>query len=108
MGLFFTSSRWRAPLQLIDCWLPERSLEAPSGGTRNPVLQRFTRAGWLGRSAANAPRLVAEEPRVRVVRPASAIRSADARLVVSGRIDVVCAALDHLADQDARRVSRAA
>lgn len=128
MGLFFSARSWRAPLQLIDCWLPEPGSTAPQrvgSGPRAPApssvtpgsvaVQRFTRAGWLGRKAANAPRLDdptdpagAEGPvcgaghsERRSGRPASAgARRSGARVVLSGRMDQVCAELDRLAAQE--------
>lgn len=146
MGLFFQARSWRAPLQLIDCWLPspdsaDRTPAAArlanlAGGTvrpASPAVQRFARAGWLGRKAANAPELgdpdgppgptspsgtprpaasaatspahggragvasaTAGQVRARVRGP---IRPAP-RLVLSGRMDQVCAELDRLVAQE--------
>lgn len=118
MGNRFTSSTWRAPIQLIDSWLPIPASAVP---LRNPskVVQLFTRAGWLNRPAANttfvdpAPELListqtpsASRPRhVRILRThgtASGCRT-DARLVISGRINDVCAELDRLATLEHRQ-----
>lgn len=96
MGLFFQStSNWRKPLQLIECWLPE-----PAPATRGarvsaikpttpptPAVRRFTRAGWLGRPASNEA-----GPRCRH----------DGRVVLAGRIDEVCRELDRLVDREAQ------
>lgn len=129
MGLFFSARSWRAPLQLIDCWLPSPGSSARKAGelrptipsaehTPSPVVQRFTRAGWLGRPAANAPRLDDPTDPPRPTRPTSpttqqrcahrseqtstrAPRSSGARVVLSGRMDRVCAELDRLAEQEA-------
>lgn len=129
MGLFFSARSWRAPLQLIDCWLPSPGISArkasdlraaaPSAErSPSPVVQRFTRAGWLGRPAANAPHLddptdptdpgragSATTPQRCTHRaeptPPRASRSAGARVVLSGRMDRVCAELDRLAEQEA-------
>lgn len=92
MGLFFQSSSWRKPLQLIECWLPEPAM---AGGRATPVgrpaatpaVRRFARAGWLGRPAANQ----APGPRCR-----------DGRVALAGRIDEVCRELERLAANEAR------
>lgn len=124
MGKIFTTNTWRAPLQLIDCWLP-----LPSRPTSRPVtsalaakaIQRFARAGWLNREAANsaAPRtsqtsaaeaLAPVACRVRVLRQAEA-RAAKrpvVRLVISGPINDVCAELDRLAALEQASMARAA
>ncbi len=138
MGLFFSARSWRAPLQLIDCWLPEPGAASlarqhaqgsmpirPATGQTSATVQRFARAGWLGRPAANAPRL--DDPTDPHGGPASASqpggavqtgqqrgqqkgqhtaqrtaarRGAGARLVLSGRMDQVCAELERLAAQE--------
>lgn len=117
MGFRLKASSWRAPLQIIDSFLPQRtSPVAESRTTQTPkALRLFHRAGWLGRPvrhvAANevcfaegtqvmplpADRLIRP---VRVVRVTSAADPArrEARLVISGRISDVCAELDRLAD----------
>jgi hypothetical protein len=83
------------------------------------TVQRFARAGWLKRGGASAsmpavlrsvPPAVAAAPRVRVLQqtgPAGAHR-AGVRLVISGRINDVCAELDRLADQERLLSTRAA
>lgn len=93
MGLFFQSSSWRKPLQLIECWLPEPALAgvrttpaARAATVATPAVRRFTRAGWLGRPAANQ----APGPRCR-----------DGRVALAGRIDDVCRELDRLAANEA-------
>lgn len=126
MGLFSSARSWRAPLQLIDCWLPEPGSATRTGrsgagdhqvlqpraqtGQPSATVQRFARAGWLGRPAANAPRL--DDPTDPHGGPAPADRSAGAahpaprsaahrragaRVVLSGRMDQVCAELERLA-----------
>lgn len=118
MGKLFNTNTWRAPLQLIDCWLPSPAIrQAPAAN--EPVLtrtvQRFARAGWLkrGNSASTPPVLRAvppAAPRVRVLQqtgPAAAHRPG-VRLVISGRINDVCAELDRLADQERLLSTRAA
>lgn len=94
MGLFFQSSSWRKPLQLIECWLPEPALAggrvahaARAASVATPAVRRFARAGWLGRPAANQ----ATGPRCR-----------DGRVALAGRIDDVCRELDRLAANEAR------
>jgi hypothetical protein len=122
MGKLFNTNTWRAPLQLIDCWLPSPAIRQTSAANE-PVLtrtaQRFARAGWLKRGGASAstpavlrsvPPAVAAAPRVRVLQqtgPAAAHR-AGVRLVISGRINDVCAELDRLADQERLLSTRAA
>jgi len=112
MGLRFTTNTWRAPLQLIDSWLPAPNYHpAPKVAPR--VVQLFARAGWLGRSVSDAtaiasspsssPEAVTTRPcRVRLVRnpdPTSNCRT-DTRLIISGRISDVCAELERLAAQE--------
>ncbi len=115
MGKIFNTNTWRAPLQLIDCWLPSPALRrAPAANepVATRAVQRFARAGWLKRaSTARAVPPAAEPvPRVRVLQqtgPAAAHR-AGVRLVISGRINDVCAELDRLADQERQLSTRAA
>ncbi|MDO9437494.1 hypothetical protein [Hydrogenophaga sp.] len=120
MGKIFTTNTWRAPLQLIDCWLPAPSMRNAAAANEPLVtraVQRFARAGWLGRGTSAATATPGATPshqttscRVRVLRqpePASP-RQAGVRLVISGRINDVCAELDRLADQESRRAARAA
>jgi predicted component of type VI protein secretion system len=109
MGIRFTNNTWRAPLQLIDSWLPAPSFnQAPKGTPK--VVQLFARAGWLGRKTAGAPAIpssvnsasetqTTQPCRVRVVRSAvqASNNRSDARLVISGRINDVCAELERLA-----------
>lgn len=84
-------------------------------------MQRFARAGWLNREAANsaAPQahqspaadpLAASTCRVRVLRQADArpVKRPDMRLVISGPINDVCAELDRLAALEQASMARAA
>ena len=60
MGKIFNTNTWRAPLQLIDCWLPlpsERRARPADSFTAAKTVERFSRAGWLNREAANGPTL---------------------------------------------------
>lgn len=121
MGLFFQARSWRAPLQLIDCWLPapsasgrdaHRNPSVTPRPTPSPTVQRFARAGWLGRPAANAPQLDDPTDPAGPATPAgevaggaarsahTGVRRAGARVVLSGRMDLVCAELERLAAQE--------
>lgn len=114
MGIRFNTNTWRAPLLLIDSWLPA----TPSARTDTvppKAVQRFARAGWLGRVAEVTPKVApcpatAIRPQspagngrachVRVLSAAETTTSIlrnDTRLVISGRISDVCAELDRLA-----------
>ena len=116
MGILFNTNTWRAPLLLIDSWLPL----APSTHHSNAhsvlprAVRRFARAGWLGRTtesttvAAGCPVTVHPHPgavvrggtrAIRVLQAAAASNGMrqDARLVIAGRISDVCAELDRLA-----------
>ena len=113
MGIRFTTNTWRAPLQLIDCWLPIQESRAAATPEPTPrLLQRFAKAGWLHRSSLGNPSVTANTQRnhqsPRLLRPADVqcrsknTRSfdngrGDGRLVLSGRIDQVCAELERLA-----------
>ncbi|WP_439519074.1 hypothetical protein [Hydrogenophaga sp.] len=124
MGILFNTNTWRAPLQLIDCWLPEpsgRRTQAANEPMVSRAVQRFARAGWLGRVADGpalqgvrvAPAMRSETPgpcRVRVLRQVDPRPSPSfgVRLVISGRINDVCAELDRLADQETEVSARAA
>ena len=121
MGKLFNTNTWRAPLQLIDCWLPSPAIRKAVAANEPLVtraVQRFARAGWLGRGApADTPAVLRAvppssgcAPRVRVLRQAeSAVaHRAGVRLVISGRINDVCAELDRLADQERQLSTRAA
>ena len=114
MGIRFNTNTWRAPLLLIDSWLPTNPQHKSNSRILLPqAVQRFARAGWLGRaidvSPASPPCTIAanraQSPapsracHVRVLRVAetqNTIRQ-DARLVISGRINDVCAELERLA-----------
>jgi hypothetical protein len=112
MGIRFSTNTWRAPLQLIDCWLPLQPSRTASPRTVPLFLQQFARAGWLkpvttpgvpvNPCPSSAARLVASTPprRVRVHSVPDLSRSTQAvggRLALSGRIGDVCAELDRLA-----------
>lgn len=123
MGKIFSTNTWRAPLQLIDCWLPSpaiRKMPAANEPIATRAVQRFARAGWLKRGAGaqstaalRAVPLAVEDaaPRVRVLRQVehkASTHRAGVRLVISGRINDVCAELDRLADQERQLSTRAA
>jgi hypothetical protein len=124
MGILFNTNTWRAPLQLIDCWLPAPTMRrtlAANEPLASRAVQRFARAGWLGRPASvpaqqgahAAPMRRSESPgacRVRVLRQTDPLPSPSlgVRLVISGRISDVCAELDRLADQESQVSVRAA
>lgn len=116
MGIHFTTNTWRAPLQLIDSWLPLAPSTRHHGACRllPQAVQRFARAGWLGRTTesttvtAGSPVTAHPHPgavvaggtrAVRVLQAAAASHGMrqDARLVIAGRISDVCAELDRLA-----------
>lgn len=120
MGIRFIANSWRAPLQLIDSWLPTPTVTTKSQVTPK-LVQMFARAGWLGRTVmgtslpvarpAQADPVSASPPcRVRVLRKADAATScrSDARVVISGRISDVCAELERLAalENQTRRTKR--
>jgi len=109
MGILFNTRTWRAPLLMIDSWLPPRS-ETPVRRAQTQVLQRFARAGWLGRReplradqptptggrAGSHPPVARTSPSVR--RGGSAEPwGTDSRIVIAGRMRDVCAELDRLA-----------
>jgi hypothetical protein len=124
MGKIFNTNTWRAPLQLIDCWLPlptERQVRPAASFMAAKAVQRFARAGWLNREAANSPALQPAQAvvapagspsacQVRVLRQADThrARSRDMRLVISGPIGDVCAELDRLAALELASPARAA
>ncbi|QHE85966.1 hypothetical protein [Hydrogenophaga sp. BPS33] len=123
MGKLFTTNTWRAPLQLIDCWLPTPSIRSTPAANEPLVtraVQRFAKAGWLGRrvsggtsidpACAAAPVPASSLSRVRVLRQADVapVHRSGVRLVISGRINDVCAELDRLVDQENRRAARVA
>ena len=109
MGIRTTNTTWRSPLQLIDSWLPAPVHRATSQRGLPQLVQRFARAGWLGRNRVTAPTgtvemglttFAATSPRtclVRVVPTGSGGFRGDARMVISGRMADVCAELDRLA-----------
>jgi hypothetical protein len=114
MGIRLNTNTWRAPLQLIDCWLPAPSSHAPVKRAMPPFLQRFARAGWLKPAGATnhppeacpsstARHLTNVPVRAQHVRVHSgpelsrASTACGGRLALSGRIGDVCAELDRLA-----------
>ena len=113
MGIRFTTNTWRAPLQLIDCWLPLHEPKAAATTHPTPrLLQRFAKAGWLRRPSPTNPPEPGSSQRKHLApyqaRQANipcgnaSTRSPndqriDGRLVLSGRIDQVCAELERLA-----------
>ncbi|MFW2354776.1 hypothetical protein [Hydrogenophaga sp.] len=124
MGKIFNTNTWRAPLQLIDCWLPlpTRPQSRPAvSSVAVKAMQRFARAGWLNREAANSAALqthqhATAEPmasascRVRVLRQADGrtVKRPAMRLVISGPINDVCAELDRLAALEQASMARVA
>ena len=121
MGIRFNTNTWRAPLQLIDCWLPVEQPAAPIKSLALPkTLQKFVRAGWLSRTASHTRATVATTQEARqcatihsldahrrsivqmhpTPKPPSANR--DTRLVLSGRMSDVCAELERLAAMELR------
>ncbi|WP_374521498.1 hypothetical protein [Hydrogenophaga sp.] len=120
MGKLFQTNTWRAPLRLIECWLPEPGLRPSQPATLTSTLvDKFSRAGWLKSHAANAPCLaptahvsatspkLANTPRVRVVWTRDKHTRTSARVVVAGRINDVCAELDRLAELERRQAKAA-
>lgn len=115
MGIRIHRNTWRAPLQLIDSWLPQPTATPARRGLTS-VAQRFTRAGWLGRATdspvPSADPVDSSTPTqsllpcshhtapIRMVRAAAHGDNgtrADTRVVLSGRIADVCAELERLA-----------
>jgi hypothetical protein len=120
MGKLFQTNTWRAPLRLIECWLPEPgSPSRKPASLGNSLVDKFSRAGWLKSHAANAPRLAsvalgtvgaperANASRVRVVWTREQHARTSARVVVAGRINDVCAELDRLAELERRQAKAA-
>ena len=118
MGYRLTSSTWRAPIQMIDSWLPSPAFSEPPRKVAR-VWQLFSRAGWMSRAAVHTPAkvpaaathpvapsaTVASRPcHVRILRTPDSSTGCrpDARLVISGRINDVCAELDRLASMEFR------
>ena len=114
MGIRFNTNTWRAPLLLIDCWLPLQPSRVTAPRAMPLFLQRFARAGWLkpaGSSGAQAKacpssasrQITGTPPHARFVRVHSVPDIAcpnpvsDGRLALSGRMGDVCAELDRLA-----------
>ena len=114
MGIRLNTNTWRAPLQLIDCWLPLQASHTPAPRAMPHFLQRFARAGWLKPAGtpdipphpcpASAGRQVTHvSPHSRYVRVHStpdlsrSTQASGGRFALSGRISDVCAELDRLA-----------
>lgn len=122
------TSSWRAPLQIIDCFLPRREASHPAPPVVTRCLRTFQRAGWLGkaRKTSDMPAMPADDacarpttaqgsntqasPPMRVIhtpeQPIVVPRRPSARVVISGRMADVCAELERLAAMEAR-ISRA-
>ena len=111
MGIRFNTNTWRAPLLIIDSWLPRRA--EPVAARPQPLaVQRFARAGWLGRpvvpATTSAPPTLATMPCDNATR--SRVRRAgsrepwgqDKRVVLAGRVGDVCAELDRLVAMEQR------
>lgn len=108
MGIRITPNTWREPLRLIDSWLPMPATRNVAYRDVPQWLQRFVRAGWLGRAqgaSTSAPRGSCEPShahtpsracRVRVMHTTHNGSRGDARLVISGRLADVCAELERL------------
>jgi hypothetical protein len=118
MGIRFNTNTWRAPLQLIDCWLPHQPTSTLTPTKPAPrLLQRFAKAGWLSKPPTTV------EPTGACLRPPArhcssdrttdtgrwnaakrtpASHRSDGRFALSGRIDQVCAELDRLAALEQR------
>jgi hypothetical protein len=111
MGIRIASTSWRAPLQLIDSWLPAPVQACLPRRPLAPLLQKFARAGWLGRTpqplerttrtslphaVTTCPATVRAAP-VRILRAPNKGLRGNTRLVISGRLADVCAELDRLA-----------
>lgn len=122
MGIRFTRNTWRAPLQLIDCWLPADPQPLPAARQAGKVVQLFARAGWLQPGstrpdsapptggAATVHRLDSARPRnvvrVRRGRDGEAARAGtDTRVVIAGRMADVCAELDRLVALESQRAA---
>lgn len=107
MGIRITSKTWRAPLQLIDSWLPSPPCPSKSRKPLPTLMQRFVRAGWLAsKPPKQAPVAAPSASLASVSRPAPSTRirlkhaspaGRSACLVISGRMADVCAELDRLA-----------
>lgn len=122
------TSSWRAPLQIIDCFLPRQQASHPAPPVVARCLRSFQRAGWLGktRKTGGVPAAPADgagvpppgtqgadtqaSPPMRVIhapeQPIVVPRRPSARVVISGRMADVCAELERLAAIEAR-LSRA-
>ena len=113
MGIRFNTNTWRAPLLLIDSWLPPSFERVGAARSLPQILQRFVRAGWLtrppkspadsrtgvitGHRVTNLAMVRACHVRVLRTMDTSGSPRDDGRLVISGRINDVCAELERLA-----------
>lgn len=119
MGIRFSTNTWRAPLQLINCWLPVKQTHTYAPPLTLPrTLQKFVRAGWLNRATSpsypgkivpNTARLCTnvhslDAHRRLFAQPPLTRHHTDTRLVLSGRMRDVCAELDRLAAIEMRTV----
>jgi len=119
MGIRINTNTWRSPLQLIDSWLPAPAHKTATHRGLPQLVQRFTRAGWLGRNRGTStistvemgpPVCAATPPRVCRVRVVPAVGGGfcnDARMVISGRMADVCAELDRLAALEHQSAAKA-
>ena len=108
MGIRINTNTWRKPLQLIDSWLPAPAHRTATHRGLPQLVQRFTRAGWLGRNRV-APSISSTD--TGEITPTTCMTASsrgsrirvlpgvcnDARMVISGRMADVCAELDRLA-----------
>ncbi len=91
-----------SPLQALAAWfLGSRPAPLPAP----PVAGRALPAGLAARPARPAQRAKPPLRVVQVMEPGS--RAGTGRIVISGRLADVCAELDRLAAQEARREARA-
>lgn len=108
MGIRINNNTWRKPLQLIDSWLPVPAHRTATRRGLPQLVQRFARAGWLGRNRVatsisstdtgefKPTTCVTTSSRGGRIRVLPGVCN-DARMVISGRMADVCAELDRLA-----------
>jgi hypothetical protein len=104
MGIRINNNTWRKPLQLIDSWLPAPAHRTATHRGLPQLVQRFTRAGWLGRNRVASSISSTDTGEIT---PTTCMTASScggrirvlpgARLVISGRMADVCAELDRLA-----------
>ncbi|MFM6986094.1 MAG: hypothetical protein ACKOXQ_05670 [Hydrogenophaga sp.] len=106
MGIRIHRNTWRAPLQLIDSWLPAPTPPALARSV-SVMAQRAVRASRMIRSSrldATGLRTLGGQTQTASAVPGNPHRSPgmdahtrpDARVVLSGRLSDVCAELDRL------------